>query len=177
MIRDALLVVAGNLDKSTGGEHPFPDVNSWGFSQHAPFKAVYDHDQRSVYLMVQRQHKHPFLSLFDGPDPNASTPQRVNTTVPTQALYMLNSPFFHRQCEDFARRLYRDHPTDQKRLEVAFEMAYGRLPVSAELASAQQFLRQYRKQLADADGDARELRLWSAYARILLASNEFLYVD
>jgi len=177
MIRDALLVVAGNLDKSTGGEHPFPDVNSWGFSQHAPFKAVYDHDQRSVYLMVQRQHKHPFLSLFDGPDPNASTPQRVNTTVPTQALYMLNSPFFHRQCEDFARRLYRDHTTDQKRLEVAYEMAYGRLPASAELASAQQFLRQYRKQLTDVDGETRELRLWSAYARILLASNEFLYVD
>ena len=177
MIRDSLLTVSRNLDKSPGGAHPFPDVTTWGFSQHAPFKAVYQHDRRSIYLMVQRQHKHPFLSLFDGADPNASTAQRVITTVPTQALYMLNSPFFHRQCADFARHLYTEHASGQQRLEVAYQMAYARPPTSEEVLRAEQFLSRYREKLTTGTAQDRALRAWSAYARILLASNEFLYVD
>ncbi|HQZ64855.1 MAG TPA: PSD1 and planctomycete cytochrome C domain-containing protein, partial [Planctomycetaceae bacterium] len=92
-IRDTILMVTRELDPEPGQGHPFPSPISWGFSQHGPFNAVYDHNKRSVYLMTQRLKRHPFLALFDGPDTNASTPDRLGTTVPTQALYFLNDPF------------------------------------------------------------------------------------
>ena len=41
-IRDAMLAVSGGLDRSPGGPHPFPEQTSWDFTQHKPFKAVYD---------------------------------------------------------------------------------------------------------------------------------------
>ena len=42
----------------------------------AEFKAVYPSDHRSVYLMVQRLHPHPYLALFNGPDPGMTTAVR-----------------------------------------------------------------------------------------------------
>ena len=45
------------------------------------------------------------MGLFDGADPNASTPARQTTTVPTQALYFLNDPFFHAQADRVASRV------------------------------------------------------------------------
>ena len=96
-LRDSLLSVSRQLDLSPGEAHPFPEEKTWTFSQHAPFNAVYETNRRSAYLMVQRQRRHPYLALFDGADPNASTPTRQSTTVPTQALYFVNDPFFHVQ--------------------------------------------------------------------------------
>src|SRR6266545_3296658 len=54
-IRDTLLAVAGNLDRTPGGPHPFPDPKTWNFTQHNPFKAVYDTNKRSVYVMTDRK--------------------------------------------------------------------------------------------------------------------------
>ncbi|HSM76836.1 MAG TPA: DUF1553 domain-containing protein, partial [Bryobacteraceae bacterium] len=85
-IRDTLLALGGNLASPPGGPHPFPPQTEWGFTQHHPFKAVYDTQCRSVYLMTQRIQRHPYLAIFDGPDPSASTPLRVASTTPLQAL-------------------------------------------------------------------------------------------
>ena len=85
-IRDGMLEVSGDLNRSMPGAHPFPPTESWGFTIHYPFSAQYDSPHRGVYLMVQRWRKHPFLSLFDGADPNLSTSERLLTTTPTQAL-------------------------------------------------------------------------------------------
>ncbi|HQR41495.1 MAG TPA: DUF1553 domain-containing protein, partial [Gemmatales bacterium] len=95
-IRDAILAISGELDVVPGQGHPFPSPTSWGFTQHAPFIAIYNHNKRSIYLMTQRLKRHPFLALFDGADPNASTADRLVTTVPTQSLYFLNDPFLHK---------------------------------------------------------------------------------
>jgi hypothetical protein len=81
-IRDAMLAVAGDLDRTPGGPHPFPDPKTWDFTQHKPFKAVYDTNRRSVYLMTQRIPRHLFLAHFDGPDTNASTARRTTSTTP-----------------------------------------------------------------------------------------------
>ncbi len=115
-IRDAILAVSGELDRTPGREHPFPSPLSWGYSQHAPFNAVYDHNKRSVYLMTQRLKRHPFLGLFDGADPNTSTALRMTTTVPTQALFFLNDPFVHEKSEEWASRLLADYPDEAKRV-------------------------------------------------------------
>ncbi|MGH9847229.1 MAG: PSD1 and planctomycete cytochrome C domain-containing protein, partial [Blastocatellia bacterium] len=94
-IRDTLLVLGGNLDTTPAGPHPFPPQSEWKFTQHRPFRAVYDSERRSVYLMTQRIQRHPYLAIFDGADPSASTPVRTTSTTPLQALYLLNDAFVH----------------------------------------------------------------------------------
>ncbi len=108
-IRDTLLALGGNLDSSPAGPHPFPPQHDWNFTQHNPFKAVYDTNRRSVYLMTQRIQRHPFLAIFDGADPSASTPARTTSTTPLQSLYLLNDPFVHEQSRRVADRVMHAH--------------------------------------------------------------------
>lgn len=104
-IRDSMLAMSGGLDRNVPQSHPFPSVDTWGFTIHKPFHAVYDSNHRSVYLMVQRNRRHPYLALFDAADPNQSVASRQPTTTPTQALFLMNSPFVHQQTNGFARRI------------------------------------------------------------------------
>ena len=176
-IRDAILAASGQLDRTPAREHPFPSPINWGFTQHAPFSAVYDHNKRSVYLMTQRLKRHPFLALFDGADPNASTADRLETTVPTQALFFLNDPLIHANSEAWAARL-RAHCSDEReRIDLAWLQAYGHLPTDAERKEAAEFLTNYRAELMAANMDQVEWRSLAAYLRTILASNEFLHVD
>jgi hypothetical protein len=175
-IRDAILVVSGELDATPGREHPFPSPIGWGYSQHAPFSAVYDHNRRSVYLMTQRLKRHPFLALFDGPDPNATTALRLATTVPTQALFFLNDPFIHAKAEKWAQRLMAASADEQQQVDQAWLRAIGRAPTESERAEATEFLAAYRTELATTHPD-NEGRALAAYLRTLIGSNEFLHVD
>jgi hypothetical protein len=178
-IRDSLLLLGGNLDRSFGGPHPFPAVQTWGFTQHAPFSAVYDTNRRSVYLMTQRIRRHPFLALFDGPDGNVSTAHRDLTTVPTQALFLMNDPFVHAQSSQFAERLITATTDDKRRIDAAFEQAFARTPDANEREQSAQFLDQYRRELAQSQSSRSDInRLsWAAFVRTLFARNEFLFID
>ncbi len=176
-IRDSILTVSGELDLTPALEHPFPTPISWGYSQHGPFSAVYDHNKRSVYLMTQRLKRHPFLALFDGADPNATTAERLGTTVPTQALFFLNDPFVHTKAEKWAVRLQAASPDEMPRIESAWRRAFGRSPTEIERAEATEFLTTYRTELAAVKMDNVEVRSLAAYLRTLIGSNEFLHVE
>src|SRR3712207_4153306 len=107
------MLAAGSLLALTpAGPPPFPPVTRWNFTIHNPFYAVYETNRRSVYLMVQRQKKHPFLSLFDAADPNVSTDERVTTVTPAQALYLMNDAFVHEQSAGLAKRLLAEAKDD-----------------------------------------------------------------
>ena len=177
--RDAMLAVSGKLDRATPAGHPFPDVNGWAYTIHNPFHAVYDSDHRSVYLMVQRNRRHPFLSLFDAADPNLSVGERTPTTTPTQALYLMNAPFVHTQAEAFARKLLAAPGDDAARVAFAFETAHGRLPDPTAAADAVAFLTAYRTKAAGrgVKPDQLDATAWAALARVLLTANAFLFVD
>ena len=178
-IRDAMLAVSGRLDRTVPGPHPFPPVQTWAFTIHRPFHEVYDSDHRSVYLMVQRNRRHPFLAMFDAADPNMSVGQRMPTTTPTQALYLMNSPFVQQQSEIFARRLLGTACDQAARVRLAFEMAQGRVPSASETGDALAFLANYQQKLTGLTtppDKAAELA-WAGLAHVLLTSNAFLYVD
>jgi hypothetical protein len=179
-VRDALLAAAGVLDRAQRGEHPFPAKDQWNFTQHAPFEAVYDSNRRSVYLMQQRLKRHPLLALFDGPDPNASTAQRLPTTTPLQALFFMNDPQVHDLASQFAERVIRESADDSRRLDQAFGLLYCRLPTDIERAAVREHLARVRAKVR-ASGitlDAEETRhCWNSLARVLLCANEFIYVD
>jgi hypothetical protein len=175
-LRDSLLQVSGRLDRTPGGPHPFPPESSWKFTQHNPFSADYQTSRRGVYLMVRRNRRDPFLALFDGADPNATTPHRQETIVPTQALYVLNAPFFHEQSDRIAEKLLTESDETQ-RLDAAFRLVFQRIPTIAERDRARRFLAAYDLELPAATAAERCRLSWAALARILLGSNEFIYLD
>jgi hypothetical protein len=175
-LRDSLLQVSGQLDETPGGPHPFPAESSWRFTQHNPFIADYPTDQRTVYQMSKRNRRDLFQSLFDGADPNATTPLRQETTVPTQALFVLNSAFFHEQSDRLALRLMAT-PDESSRLEQAFQSALQRSPTSAEVRRSRQFLADLTLELAQEPAPLQRRLAWAALARVLLGSNEFFYID
>ena len=176
-LRDSILAISGELDPTPAREHPFPSPLSWGFSQHGPFGAVYDNNKRSVYLMVQRIKRHPFLALFDGADPNTTTPDRRATTVPTQALFFLNDPFVHAKAEKCAARLQATRPDELQRIELACRLTLGRPPTEIERAEATEFLAAYRAEIGAAGQGNAESAGLAAYVRTLFGSNEFLHLD
>jgi Protein of unknown function (DUF1553)/Protein of unknown function (DUF1549) len=175
-LRDSLLLLSGQLDRTPGGRHPFPPESSWQFTQHSPFSGRYETNRRGVYLMVERNRRDPFLALFDGADPNATTPQRQETTVPTQALYVLNAPFFHDQSRGIALRLNRESDP-MKRLDATFRLVFQRAPTADDRSRAVRFLAGYAAELRDIAAAEKARFCWAALVRVLLSSNEFIYLD
>ncbi len=178
-LRDTLLALGGNLDTSRPGPHPFPPKEKWRFTAHRQFKALYDSEHRSVYLMVQRLHPHPYLKLFNGPDTSMTTAVRDDSSVPLQALYLLNNPFVHDEAARFAESLIAAEADPSSRLERAYRCVFARPPSESETQKALGFLERYGQRL-ESDGmdpGQCERESWSALARTLLASNEFLFID
>ena len=176
-IRDSLLAVSGNLDTTPATAHPFPPSDAWNFTQHTPFIAGYPSNKRSVYLMAQRIRQHPFLSLFDGADSNSTTGRRNSTTVPTQSLFFMNNPFVRTQADTLAKNLL-TLPGTTTRITHAYQSTLARNPTRAELDHAESFLNAYTHALDSTRSNSTTTQTaWQAWCRVLLSSNEFLYVD
>jgi hypothetical protein len=174
-LRDSLLAASGLLDRKPAEAHPFPPESAWGYTQHVPFGTFFETNKRSVYLIQIRNRRHPFLGLFDGADPNATTPQRQSTTVPTQALYFMNDPFFHGQADKLADRVTL-RPEAERAAEL-FCIALQRRPTEKERAFVGGFLKRYQEALGERRGTPVTIASWCALARVILASNEFLFVE
>ncbi|PYV24051.1 MAG: hypothetical protein DMG24_12490 [Acidobacteria bacterium] len=178
-IRDAMLTVSGDLDPAMAGAHPFPHPAAWDWTQHKPFAALYDTRQRSVYLMVQRSQRHPYLATFDGADANVGTAERTSSITPLQALYMMNSEFVHERSRHFADRVIAAVPGERQRLKLAFELAFARPPAREETRRAHEYFVVAWQKLEAAGVPSGQLtrEVWASFLRAMLGSNEFIYVD
>lgn len=178
-IRDCMLLLGGNLDLNRPGAHPFPSKKEWKWTAHRQFKAVYPSNHRSVFLMVQRLHPHPFLATFNGPNTSASTAIRDRSTVPLQALFMANSELVEEQSRGLAKLLMAAEADPQRRVQLAYQRVYLRSPNDRELERATNFIDEDCQLLAEegVPADQRPLLAWASFARILLTSNEFLFVE
>src|SRR5262249_52181150 len=174
-IRDSLLVASSRLDRTPAKAHPFPPESAWNYTQHVPFSTFFATDKRSVYLVQIRNRRQPFLGLFDGADPNASTPHRQTTTVPTQSLYFMNDSFFHRQAEELAARVLA-RPEAERTGEL-FRIVLQRQPTAADRSLVTRFLPRYRTAMGKQPEANISKASWEALGRILLASNEYLFVE
>ncbi len=177
-VRDMMLALGGNLDLTIPKGHPFPP-EPWGFTIHAPFYALYESNHRSVFLMSQRNRRHPYLALFDAADPNISTAERIPTTTPTQALYLMNSPFVHDQAKGFAKSLLAKNQDDVTRIQQAHLFTRGTGPSPAEITESLEFLQSYETALKINGTPSPQVRsmAWTALARVLFTSNAALHVD
>jgi cytochrome c553 len=178
-VRDSMLSTSGQLDRSMGGEHPFPPETTWRFSQHVQFFGVYDSNRRSVYLMQQRLKKHPFFEVFDGADTNMTVGERPLSTTPLQALYLMNNPFVHEQADQFALRVGMAYDTMPERVNYAFQLSYGRSAKPEEVREAIAYIEKTKVnfQTLNIPREKYTRMALASYCRVLLSSNEFLYVD
>ncbi|HUS36032.1 MAG TPA: DUF1553 domain-containing protein, partial [Verrucomicrobiae bacterium] len=175
-IRDTMLALAAATDERAAGPHPFPPQTEWKFTQHNPFKATYETRHRSIYLMTQRIQRDPYLAIFDGADPAASTAFRTTSTTPLQALYLLNDKFVHEQARGFAKRLL-EITGDEPRITRAYEMAFARPPTPDEVEKSAGFIKAVREKLEAKKSKDTELETWRSFTRALFRLNEFVYID
>ncbi|MBW3599024.1 MAG: PSD1 and planctomycete cytochrome C domain-containing protein, partial [Planctomycetes bacterium] len=179
-LRDTLLTLGGSLDLRRPGPHPFPAPSTWRFTAHHQFNdASYPSNHRSVYLMVQRLHAHPYLSLFNGADPSLSTAIRDSSPAPLQGLFLFNNDLTHEQSVRFARRLLAEESNPAARLRLAFLLCYARPPSPEEEANVGSLIERYERVLEQEGvaAEQREAEAWSAATRAIMASNELIYID
>ena len=160
-IRDSLLFVSGALDlKKAGG--PSSDFTD-------------DNVRRTVYCKVSRYRLNNFLQVFDFPNPSFTAEQRFITNVPLQRLYFMNSSFVYLQAERLARRVY-DEGSDEARIRKAYRILFGRAPTEDEIKVGVEFLQSH----PEAAGNqilGQPTTAWKEYARVLLSSNDFEFID
>ncbi len=165
IVRDQMLAVAGSLDRTLGGEPVFPTLPAeilaqmkhgiWEQRPGAPTA------RRSVYVYRKRGLPFPFFEIFDLPDQNVSCGRRNVSTVPTQALTLMNNEFVLRQSELFAARVAEGHSDPRKQIERAYQIALGRDPQPREAELALAYL---------AGGSL------PGFAHVLMNTSEFLYL-
>ncbi len=146
-LRDSLLTVSGAMNPKMGGEGFVPSVTREALEGLSRKGAEWnpsnleEQSRRSIYMYLKRALIMPFMTVFDFGDTTQSLEQRDVTTVPLQALALLNNPFMQGQSEAFARRVEREAGTDpQKQVERAWRLAVGRSPSPAEAKSAVSYL-------------------------------------
>ncbi len=167
-MRDTLLLVAGNLDRSLGGR-PVDLIKQ-------PTVA-----RRTVYGFIDRQNLPGLLRMFDFADPDTTNAQRFDTTVPQQALFFLNSAFVMEQAAKMLER------PEFKKLEVGgarirrlYQLIYQRDPSVEEVKLGLRFIEARSKNAAPDPNDStkgKRLTPWKRYAQVLLMSNELMFVD
>ena len=176
-IRDSVLHVAGSLDFRAGGPSlPLTSRGSLVMAQ-PPFLARglelggALRNRRTIYLPALRKSQlkqADVLNLFDFPDPNTVAGRRDVTTVPTQALYLMNSPFLVRQSDVTAKALLAGpERSDEARVRAFLLRALGRPATEADVDRALRYLR--------GAGTGTREQAWARYCHSVFASNEFLF--
>jgi len=163
-IRDALLAIGGKLDIHMYG----PAINE------------VESPRRSVYLRVRRSELVPFMTLFDAPEPTQSIGDRGATTVPTQALTMMNSPFVRDMAGRLGKRVYPATASFDQALDAAYSAALSRPPTLREREKMSAFYKKQEQLFAGETKNVTPQIKESAFAEtcvVLLALNEFVYVD
>lgn len=167
-VRDSLNVITGRLDRRMGGPsakqfietpgiHVTPDVNYSGFDPDRPENA-----RRSVYRFIFRTLPDPLMEALDVADSSQLAATRNSTVTALQALAMLNNSVAVRQSEHLATRVAATGNDIAHQVDAAFRLTLLRRPSDRERATLTEHARQH--------GIAN-------VCRVLLNSNEFLFVD
>ncbi|MFT5410952.1 MAG: hypothetical protein ACI9NC_003685, partial [Verrucomicrobiales bacterium] len=164
-IRDALLVISGQLDRSPMNASPVRRMKPGEIGKNATLPEGDRFTKRSIYMPIIRNFVPPVLETFDFAEPSAVTGRRDITTVSTQALYMMNNPFVIRQAKAAADRLEDGSADPFSRVRTMYLRAFGREPSKAEATRAIAYV------------NAEGARGWPALYQAIFASSEFRYLQ
>jgi hypothetical protein len=131
-----------------------------------------------VYLPIVRGNVPEMLQVFDAADPSLIIGKRDVTTVPTQALFLMNNAFIMKQSENLAKRILGEKGSNlPAQIDLAYRLTLGRLPTAREKSDITNYLGDYRKSLEGADHKGNSLlAAWASFCQTLFASGEFRYV-
>jgi mono/diheme cytochrome c family protein len=160
-LRDSVLFASGDLDlKDVSG--PSTDFGP-------------ENKRRTVFCKVSRFRLSQYLEVFDFPNPGFSADQRFSSNVPLQRLYFMNDAFVYGQAAKLSDLVYAQ-PTDEARVKQMYLILFGRQPTEKELSLGEAFV----KTTPEKPGyivQGEPVTAWKEYARILLSSNEFEFID
>ena len=172
-IRDALLAVDGSIDFTMGGSIQSGFGTDGENSDKRLSIKPEDYTRRTVYLPLRRANLPALLNLYDFGDATTTNGKRVRTNIAPQALFMLNSDFLTQRTRRLAESaLKADSQTPAQRLERAYLRTVNRKPGAEETDAALTYISNFQSKFA-----ASELDAWQSFYRVLLASNDFIYVD
>jgi hypothetical protein len=187
-VRDAILTVSGSLNPNLAGEPVAVAANAGGIiavggGKVSPNGAEF---KRSLYVQVRRTQPVAMLQSFDAPQMEPNCARRVSSTVATQSLAMLNSDFVIRQSTAFADHVWDDvnHwrvPDNESLIAQAWKAAYSSAIPNEQAATLLAFFNEqeahFNTALKSKDAAAAKKKTLATLCQVLLASNEFLYVD
>jgi Protein of unknown function (DUF1553)/Protein of unknown function (DUF1549)/Planctomycete cytochrome C len=181
-IRDVILSASGQINLQAGGEPFFPAIPPSVRDSYRQGKWVLTKEdastwRRSIYAYWKRGLKYPMFEVHDQPDPNVTCESRNVTTVPTQALTMLNNEFVLIQARSFAERVLRDAGSDPlQQVRLLYRIALSREPAQKELEKSQAFILKQRDYHNGRVSDAN-LAALTDLAHVMLNTNEFVYIN
>jgi hypothetical protein len=176
VIRDSILAVSGKLNLKPGGPGIKPRIRAdlLDASQRNKWPVLTDEGpqewRRSVYIYVKRQLLMPSLELFDAPTTTDSCALRMQSTVPTQALVMMNDEFVEDQAHFMAERAARDAGDLEAAIKRMFMLTLSRVPGELRLSQALDFVRKRARQSDQATA-------LDDLAHVLFNSSEFIYIE
>ena len=185
-IRDVTLSAAGTLNLEAGGPPFFPSIpvsvradqprGTWELTKEEPSTW-----RRGIYAYVKRGLKYPMYEVFDEPDLNVTCERRSVSTVPTQALTMLNNEFLLIQAQHFAERVEKQAGKDpREQVKAMYRIALSREPSPREVDTNVAFLNKQRQAATRNASIGEERAMLSALtdlAHVTLNLNEFLYIE
>ena len=175
-LRDGLLQIDGTIDLTVGGSLQSGRGTDGETSQGRLSINPDKQKRRTVYLPLRRANLSPLLNLFDFGDATTTSGKRQLTNVSTQALFWLNSEFLTERSTTLGKALLSDVALpkldDAARIESAYLKILNRKASAGEVAAALQYVAGFKQKFAGDDAKA-----WQSFCRVLMASNDFLYVD
>jgi hypothetical protein len=169
IIRDNILAVAGNLNRTLGGPcvYPYIDPKLFQSSTKRTWPGKPDDDpstwRRSLYVYSKRSIRYPLFETFDQPNLINSCERRNRSTIAPQALLLMNNNFVINEARIFAERLRREAGADAKsQADRAYHLALGRPPTEFERGKAVEFIRSSTGGLIE-------------FCQVLFNLNEFVY--
>ena len=166
IVRDNMLAVGGNINLAVGGEPVFPYIpedillgqyrGKWENTPEGP--AAW---RRGVYVYQRRSLPYPMFDTFDHPDLNAMSGARNVSTVPTQALTLLNNPFVLAQAKWLADRVGREATDPYTQVDLAYRIALARPATETEISIGMDLIKK---------------RSLESFTHVVLNLDEFLYM-
>jgi len=178
-IRDAILTASGQLDPTPRKQSIISEIGDANVGRNANLTRRINESNRhrSVYLPIVRNRLPEMLRLFDFAEPSIIVGRREVTTVPAQALFLLNSSFVIEQSDHMARRILAGSTDNPARVRQAYQQALGRTPSDAETAAATGLVRDTIASLPSGDDAGKQLQAWSGLCQSLMACAEFRYLQ
>jgi hypothetical protein len=163
VIRDSLLAVSGNLDRTLGGPPVPVEVKADGSL--APRDGA--RPRRSVYLLARRNYHPTLLGVFDQPALTTNCTGRQSSAVVLQSLTLLNDEFVRTRAVAVAGRVAAASAGQE--VEAAFRLVLGRSPTASEAKVAADLMETHRARRESRSGALAHL------CHVLLNTSEFLY--